>query len=244
MNTKQTYIILVLIISGIFISSTARSQVLISLLLGDKLNSGGIEFGLTGGYGMTSIIKEPDSKHQNTFFLGFYFDILLKKQSNWYLYTGVLVKSKMGASDIPVYDLGDAEMDSVFGGGNVTRRISYFNVPIEIKYRFNSGIYVDAGMQLGLMHKAYDDFNNTIVEKNDLTFSKDIKTEIKGIDAGVAGGLGYKFQKGIGMNIGLRYYYGLVDIYKDNRPGTNSVLYILAEIPIGAGKAKEKENGK
>jgi hypothetical protein len=35
-----------------------------------------------------------------------------------------------------------------------------------------------------------------------------------------------------------------VDIYKDNRPGTNSALYILAEIPIGAGKAKEKKNGK
>ena len=103
----------------LFNSINANSQVLISLLLGDKLNSGQIECGLTGGYGMTNIINEPDSKHLNTFYLGFYFDFLLKKDKPWYIYTGVLVKSRMGASGIPIYSLGDMDMDSVFQGGNI-----------------------------------------------------------------------------------------------------------------------------
>lgn len=225
----------------LLLSINANSQVLISLLLGDKLNSGEIEFGLTGGYGMTNIIKEADAEHLNTFFLGFYFDFLLKKDMPWYIYTGVLVKSKMGASEIPVYSLGDDDMDDVFSGGNVSRKISYFNVPIEIKYKFKKHFYVDAGIQAGLMHKAFDDFNNTIIDKDDLTYTYKIKDQISRLDFGVSGGFGYKLVKGTGANLGVRYYYGLVDIYKDSRKGYNSSFYVYADIPIGAHKKDKKK---
>ncbi len=241
MKYKLAITIFLAIGMSVFISMNARSQILISLLLGDKLNTGQIEFGLTGGYGLAQIFNEPDSKHLNTFFLGFYFDFLLKKEKNWYLNTGVLVKSRMGASGIPIYDLDDPEMDSVFDGGSINRKISYFNVPIEIKYRFKNNFFVDAGCQLGLRYTTNDEFVNTVENKDDLTYAKDIRDEINRIDAGVAGGFGYKFMKGMGMSIGVRYYFGLVNIYKDTRNGNNSVLYLHVEIPIGANKKKKNE---
>ena len=226
---------------ALFLSYQSSGQVLISLLLGDKLNSGQIEFGLTGGYGMTNIINEPVSKHLNTFYLGFYFDLLLKKDKPWYIYTGVFVKSRMGASGIPVYSLGDMDMDSVFQGGNINRKISYFNVPIEIKYRFKNHFYVDAGIQAGLMHKAFDEFNKTVIDDDDLVYTLKIKDQITRLDVGVSGGFGYKLIKGTGINLGVRYYYGLVNIYKDTRQGYNSSLYIYAEIPVGANKKDKKD---
>ena len=72
----------------------------------------------------------------------------------------------------------------------------------------------------------------------------DIGEHIKRLDGGLSGGLGYKF-KGTGMNLGITYYYGLVDIMKDtniepyNINSKNSTFYIYVCIPVGAGKKLE-----
>ena len=48
------------------------------------------------------------------------------------------------------------------------------------------------------------------------------------------------------MNLGLRYYYGFVDIeISDTSKGIyNQSFYMTVGIPIGAGKAKEKQEKK
>jgi len=56
----------------------ANSQVLISLLLGDKLNSEKLKFGLDGGVNFSNISKIDPSKYHAGFNLRFYFDNLLK----------------------------------------------------------------------------------------------------------------------------------------------------------------------
>ena len=97
MKNKILHTVVLTLGLTLFLSINANSQVLISLLLGDKLNSGKIEFGLEGGYAMTNILKEPNAEHLNTFFLGFYFDILLKKDSrkgynsSLYVYANILI---------------------------------------------------------------------------------------------------------------------------------------------------------
>src|SRR5512133_3675595 len=78
-------------------SYTANSQVLISLLVGDKLNSEKLKFGLDGGVNWSNISNLDPAKYKAHFNLGFYFDFLLKEKTRWYLHTGVLVKSSMGA---------------------------------------------------------------------------------------------------------------------------------------------------
>ena len=67
----------------------AYSQILISLLFGDKLNSEKLEFGLDGGFNFSQMSNFESSKPLTTFNLGFYFDILLKDQ--WYINTGLRI---------------------------------------------------------------------------------------------------------------------------------------------------------
>ena len=219
----------------------ANSQVLISILLGDKLNSGKVEFGLDGGLNWSNIHGLPGANGLTGFNLGFYFDIKLKNPA-WMVNTGVIVKSPLGADDLPVYSLNDLHLDSIFTGGSVTRKLRYFNVPVMMKYKFKNNLYVKGGIQLGLRAKAFDEFTNTIQDDEDLKYKLKIKDQFHPLDAGLAFGLGYRLMGGNGMNIGLQYYLGLIDVVIDDASPNqyNRALYLTVGIPIGKGKASKK----
>jgi hypothetical protein len=219
---------------------TAQSQVLMSLIFGDKLNSPNIEFGLEGGANFSAISNLENSDYRTDFNLGFYFDFNLKNPS-WVFNTGVIVKSTMGANGIAVYSLNDEKLDAAFAEGSVDRKINYFNVPLMIKYKFDNNIYVKAGAQLGLLSTANDVFHQNY-GGDDLEYKNNIRDKIHVVDAGLAVGLGYRLKTGNGLNLGLQYYYGLVPLMKgDASPDQyNRSLYVTAGLPIGKGKAARK----
>ena len=225
--------------------SLAKGQVLISLLLGDKLNSGKIEFGLDGGVNFPSIRGLEGGDLRGNFNIGFYFDVKLKNPQ-WMVHTGVLVKSSMGTEGLPVYSLNNPDLDNTFAAGEVKRRINYFNVPIAMKYVFKNNIYVEGGIMPSLRHSAYDIFTADLIDKDDLEYKLDIRDQFHRLDFGLVGGVGYRLFGGNGMNLTVRYYYGLVDItIDDTTPNQyNTSLYLAVGIPIGAAKAKERANKK
>jgi hypothetical protein len=228
------------VITLLFCMQSVNSQVLISLVFGDKLNSPKIEFGLEGGANFSTISSLESAKNRTDFNLGFYFDFMLKNPA-WAINTGVIVKSSLGANGLPVYSLNNVELDNAFEGGHVDRKINYFNVPITIKYKFDNNIYVKAGTQLGLLSKANDEFKNDY-DGNDLVYKNNIRDKIHVIDAGLAIGAGYRLMGGNGMNLGINYYYGLVPVMKgDASPNQyHRSFYVTAGIPIGKGKAEKK----
>lgn len=226
-----------------FVFHTAQSQVIISLLLGDKLNTGKIEFGLDGGVTLSNQSGLDHSDPLRTFNLGFYFDFKLKK-APWMIHTGVLVKSNLGADDIPVYSLNNVYLDTIFVGGDVERRLSYFNVPVLLKYQTKHNFFVEGGVQLGLLYKVFDNFSN-VYDDNDLVYNKDVSNRYYALDAGLRAGLGYRLFKGNGMNLGVSYYYGLVDVLASpSGSNANRAWYFTAGIPIGVTKAKKKAENK
>ena len=248
---KSRFIISIIAAAMMVVSfiQTANSQVLISLLFGEKLNSEKLKFGLDGGANFSTISNVGASKFHTGFDLGFYFDILLKENTSWYLHTGVLVKSPMGADGLDAYSLGDTNLDNIFmnGSGRVDRQLRYFNVPVMVRYEFKKKVFVELGPNLGLLSKAHDVFYNEVKEKDDISYEINIIDQYKRFDAGLQAGLGYHIIKGTGMNFGIRYYYGLMDIIKDNPsdPQRNSSIYLFASIPVGAGdKAKAKAEEK
>jgi len=237
---KRIFITITLMILMVAMSIPAKSQVLISLLLGDKLNTGKIEFGLDGGVNWLTMSNTPKAKYLFDWNLGFYFDFRMKNP-HLFIHTGVLVKSKMGTRDLDPYSLDNANLDTVFAGGTVDRKINHFNVPVMLRYRFNNFIHLEGGVQLGLRYTGYDVFKQEIEKKDDLTFMNDIADNYTRIDAGALAGVGYRFNKGNGMILSVRYYYGFVDADRElDGYQSYSALYITGAIPIGKAKAERK----
>lgn len=229
-----------LIVALLLCIQSVNSQVLISLVFGDKLNSPRVEFGLDGGVNFSTISNLDGAKSISNFNLGFYFDYHLNNPS-WMFNTGVIVKSSMGSKGLAVYSLNNENLDNAFLGGSVHRKLEYFNVPLMMKYKFDNNIYVKAGTQLGLLYKAFDEFKNNYGGE-DLEYKNKIKDEVHTVDAGLAVGMGYRLMGGNGMNLGVNYYHGLVTVMKgDSNPKQyNRSFYITVGIPIGKGKAAKR----
>jgi len=237
---KKYYIIIILL----FVGGAAQSQVLITLLLGDKLNSDGLEFGLEGGVNWANISGLETNNFARKWNLGFYFDIRMKNQ--WYFYTGVLVKSNMGVDKLTDNDLIALGATKYMGNdgqplvGDYSQKMNYFLVPALIKYKFKNHFNVELGPQFGLMYKSWVEFESDI-DGRDAIIKEFNKDEINKLDAGIMVGVGYTLFKGTGWTIGAKYYYGFVDVYKDI-PGTkNSSIFLKLNIPIGAGEKPEKK---
>jgi hypothetical protein len=237
----KKYLLLILLIT---LGSIGHSQILITLLLGDKLNSDGLEFGLEGGINWTTISGLETKDYARKWNLGFYFDIRIKNQ--WSFYTGVLVKSNMGVSNLTDNDLIALEADKILDYqdqaliGNYSHKMNTFLVPTLIKYKFKDHLYVEAGPQFGLAYKSWIEFESDIDGKDAII--KDYNKEIiNRIDVGMMGGLGYKLLKGTGWTIGLKYYYGFVNVYKGKSGTNNSSFFLKLNIPIGAGKKPKKK---
>ncbi len=226
----------ILVLAVMLMGINSQSQVLLSLLFGDKLNSDGLEFGLEGGFNWSDISELEANKSLSSFNLGFYFDIRLKNQ--WNLYTGVLVKAKLGDDELTPNDLAFLEITPTSEEGTYSQKLNYFIVPALIKYNFKNRIYLEAGPQFSLMHKAWVEYNS---ETDDKTIKiKDFnKDKINPLDAGLVLGTGYKLIADNGMTIGVKYYYGFANVYKDVSGTNNSSLFLKLNIPIGANKSKE-----
>ena len=230
---------LIIILLLLSITHISQSQVLISLIFGDKLNSDKIEFGLEGGANYSKMSGFQSGHPLPAFNLGFYFDFLIKEQ--WYINTGVLVKSNVGLDFLKEEDVAFFDPTTVFSDtGTYSQKISYFHVPIAIKYRFKNNFYVRVGPQFALRHKGNLRFfgekdGKTIELKTD---NRDLfhRLEVSGI-----AGVGYKLKKGEGMNIGVKYMFGLTNILRDDtRSSKNSSFYFYVGIPIGKKKAEAK----
>jgi hypothetical protein len=232
---KRIAILLLLITA----SHLGHSQVLISLIFGDKLNSDKIEFGLEGGANYSKMSNFESGNPVPAFFIGFYFDFLLKNQ--WYINTGVLVKSTVGLDFLKEEDVAFFDPTLVYSDtGTYSQKISYFHVPVAIKYKFKNNIYVRIGPQFALRYKADLRF---IGEKDNrsVEFKTNNRDLFHRLEVSAIAGIGYKLKKGEGMNIGVKYMLGFTNILRDDsRSSKNSSVYVYVGIPIGKNKAEAK----
>jgi hypothetical protein len=222
-----------LIILLISFSTTSKAQILISLLLGDALNTEKIEFGINTGLNRSYILDIEESSGLNNFNIGFYFHINMFESS--YLSTGVLVKTNVGARGMSTYPVGDPEFDDVYAEGELTKEINYIYLPILWHQRFYNRFYLEGGLQIGLRSKAYDHFNLEDTNGGDLAYERDVRDEYTRFDLGPVGGVGYKVRKKIKSTaVGINYYYGLLDVSKvPDMKIKNSSIYLYVRIPIG-----------
>jgi hypothetical protein len=220
-----------------------RSQVVIAILFGDKLNSGSLEFGLTVNPAMTNI-SNSGAQYKGGLNLGIYFNIWANKRL--FLHAEAIAKGSFGAKRIIPYPTGSDTLDYLFSGGSVERKIRAFSLPLLARYGITKKFFVEAGVQTDLILRVEDIFNARIND-NPLDYKTKVTDEFTRLDFGVAGGLFYKFKNDKrSMGMGVRYMQGLTDIHKSTA-GTqaNTSWQLTITIPIGAaGKSDTDKNAR
>ena len=158
---------------GLLLMATTQmmqGQVLLSLIFGDKLNSGKVEFGMNGGFNLSYIRGIQESKGQNNWELGFYFDILLKEKSPWYAANRCLYQIKCWRQKYTIGFCWETVQliqrfitNLLTPDGTVEKKFNTFYVPLNLRYLSKSGFFIEGGAQIGLVFKTHDVYN---AEKN------------------------------------------------------------------------------
>jgi outer membrane protein with beta-barrel domain len=222
-----------------FICTVSKSQIVIALLFGDKLNKGKLEFGLVVSEGLTNI-TDIQAKAKAGLNLGIYLNFNPTKKI--YLHIEGTAKGSFGAKDIAPYPIGNDSLDALLSTGTVLRKIQGFSMPVLVRYRITKLFSAEAGIQPNMRLKAHDIFKSTVNE-NDLEYTKNVKDEYTWLDLCVTGGVFFKFKdEKRSMGLGIRYLHGVTDIYK-TKPGSqvHSAVYFSVTIPVGVGKAQAQE---
>ncbi|MBO9572358.1 MAG: PorT family protein [Chitinophagaceae bacterium] len=215
---------------------SGRTQIVVALLFGDKLNTGKLEFGLVVSPAITSITN-IESDPRFGFNLGIYLNI--RPDKRWFLHVEGIGKGAFGARGISPYPTGNDSLDNLLATGSVERKIQVFSMPVLLRYRISKLFFAEGGIQPNLMLKTKDIFTNE-VNGSELNYTVKITDQLNRLDFGVAGGLFYKFSDHRqSMGIGLRYFYGLTDTHRFVK-GTqaNTAWVINVTIPVGTGKSQ------
>jgi len=161
MNMKKP----IVVFSILLFSITAKSQVVISLLFGDKLNSEKISFGLLAGVGWNNLTGYKTSSWSPNLNLGLY--LSFKLSDRVFLQFDAMAKYKLGAKKLPVYSLQDEALDSLFAPGSVERDIKYLSLVTTLQYRFYKYFNLEIGPQISLRIKATDVFSVSMYKQTE-----------------------------------------------------------------------------
>ena len=226
--------IILLSFMTILLIPTARSQVLIALLFGDKLNTPNIEFGLNVGANFTTLTNYPEAKYTKGLNLGLYFNF--KLSDHFYLHPEMLFMNHMGSKGLNDRDLPKPELQHE--SLETWVQSNYFTLIFLPRYKLTNQLYFEAGLYGSYLLSADDYFLIKPENESELEYKVHAKPRMNRWDAGAQVGLGYKFGKGEGMNLSLRYSHGFINTMKDDNldPEKNRGFHIHVGIPIGVGK--------
>jgi hypothetical protein len=170
----------------------------------------------------------------------------IKLSDSFYLTPEFLPLSHKGIKDIPPLITGNAELDALLENPSSTiRKLHYLDVPVILQYKINNKFSVGVGPQFSYLLSGADHYEADIFDNDKVVHEENLEDRANSFDMGIVLDLMYIVKEpvgGKGMNLHLRYEYGLTDIVKDN-PGDavrNSVIQIALEFPF-VGTSEENE---
>ncbi len=160
-----------------------------------------IKFGVKAGLNLSTLQPEL-TESRTSFHLGAVAEIQL---SDVFSIQPELLYSAQGAKD-----QDDSDNNEIF-------RVDYLTLPVLAKYYLIDGLSVEGGPQVGFLLSSEGEDNGETADLKDVT---------KGLDIGLAFGLGYKMDNG--LNFGLRYFLGsdVNDIDEDSEEFKNRVFQL------------------
>lgn len=243
MKLKKGIIDPAIILICILFSSQLFAQVHFSLAFGKDFLKNNVKIGLERGLSFSNITGAVEAKSVRNLNLGLYADVQIK-DSTWYIHTGALLKSGMGAQNISSYKLNNTVLDSVFSSGSIERQLKYINIPVLVRYKFTNHLFIEMGPRFGILTKATDHFYEPGKPENGNSYKNNVTGRCNWFDAGIEAGMGYHLLRGKGVNLGLRYYHGITGLFREAQPDTirQQAMTIYLNIPILIGKHHENTN--
>ena len=216
-----------------------NSQILLSLLFGDKLNSDGLSFGIHGDYSFNKMSNMAGDKSLRSLNLGLFFTWHFSDQ--WHLNLEMLPKYKRGMRNLPVYAVESDSLNTLFTEGHIDRRIKYLTLPVTGQYMLSNGLFAELGPQLSFRLKARD-LLSTSLEDGTLSLEKNIDDQIHRWDIGWLAGLGYRFTKSKLIAVGVRYQGGFSDVEKSIAGKQQHQQWgVYCNLPMGKTKPRLSE---
>lgn len=114
----------------------------------------------------------------------------------------------------------------------ISTYLTYINIPVMLKLHVTSGVYVEAGPQIGFLMSA----------KNTETGSPDVDIKKVLNSSSFSGGAGVHYQSKKGFGIGFRYNFGLNSIYKNASFGNVKSVGGIISLSYKFSLVKNKSN--
>lgn len=223
-----------ILISLFLITGSVRSQVILSLIFGDKLNSDELMFGIHMHYSWNNLSNMDPSSSLNKFNLGLF--LTYKLNEKWQLNTEPMAKYSRGATGMTPYTLGDPALDATFSGGSFSRKAGYVGLPITVRYLLAERFFIEAGPNIELRINAEDEFKVS-TPYGDQLLKVDSEDLTSRWDFGLLAGAGTYMGKGKDIALGLRWAPGISDVMKDyDGTQAHQAFYVYLNLPIGRGK--------
>lgn len=237
------------IIAGLFTiiiiaSAPVKSQVIIGLLFGEKLNNGNIEFGLNGIINYSNIDGlDNGGSPRSKFGFGLYLDY--KISDKFILATSFFFASPKGQVNFNATDPFFTTPDStLFPPADLTteRVLNYFELPIMLEYRPMPNVGLGFGGYISVLTKAQDYYANTFNDI-DASYVVDIRDDMNRLDYGLMGSVHFHFNGDPGSQIRLSYMLGLNELFKEPYAAAyNETFQLAVLIPIKFGVLPAKDD--
>lgn len=228
-------IFLLIFFNFFLFTGISNGQALLILLFGDDLSTETLQVGINASASASTLSGLSSSEYRYDWAFGAFGEI--KLTDDWFLHFTLTIKTPAGAKNVEPFMDPLEVTDSLFTGLNVERKINYLTIPVFIKYatgHFKFGL----GGQIGYMTSATDVYSGSTVIGDDFTMDRNVVDYFDRWDAGLTGMVDYFFKPDMKMKslrLTLSYYYGFIDILKDN-PGSavnNSIFLLSLGIPVG-----------
>lgn len=160
-----------------------------------------VSFGAKAGGTITSLPGDEENVSKTGFYGGITGELPIGKK---FSIAAELVYSIQGNKKRIKFSDWAPNDNYIETGKSESMNLSYVNLPVLIKYEFVKNVFIETGLQAGLLVGA---------KVKTSQGSGDIKDIYESFDLSLPVGIGYKFKNGLGAN--LRYNAGLTNVLKD-----------------------------
>lgn len=217
-----------------------HSQALIALVFGKKLTNDRTELGLVLGAQGSFIYGGDSGIPKIGFAIGAYTDIKLGHDDRWSLYNFMVFKSPKGATRMPENQTLATDIDPSLDGVTIKRSITYFEIVPLLNRKLSPSWSFGVGPMLAFRFMAKDTYDLVRRDEDgkrigDLNYTYRVSDDIRPADVGLVVNGEYRFMKGKGMRLSLRYAQGFINPYRPSTGlnGLNADIRLGMGIPIG-----------